>query len=237
MIKLVQKNTGIWCVYENDVPLFLSSLEKMNIDFAANDELYIGNGKRGTNLTPYTDFVDADDNPFASVEEIINYISNSSIMSNTGHAFYKDTQYNSANPFSIPANVETVMPNNAGQINEEQLPSDVISFYTAENQTIDPKNIGDNLLMGIAFKVKTDSNNSWLQIAVDIGTPQAPWLIFSSTYTFPRGVGVEHPYTHNIIGFSGSTFQPNRGQVKMLCNNGVDIYDISYVIQRTHKAK
>lgn len=71
-------------------------------------------------------------------------------------------------------------------------------------------------------------------MVVDIGGQRGN--IFPETVTLPRGIGIEQSVTFPVNGFCGSTFIPNGGVVKLLSNKSLEIYDISYVISRTHRS-
>lgn len=227
--QILEDNTTTKIIPQNSVEFRFDSDGKIAIANSNDDRAY-------SSFLPLSSFEDDEGNPFATIEDFISSITGqatSNIMNDTGFGFYVDSQYTEAVPFMLLADTITDMPNNAATTNEGNLPSDVTTFY--DGTKITPKNEGDTIDLNVNFKVKTSVNNSWVKLVVDIGG--AVGQIFPQTFTLPRGTGEEQAVTFVVNGYCGSTFIPNGGIVKLLSNNPLMIYDISYVISRFHRSK
>lgn len=151
----------------------------------------------------------------------------------SGWAQYADTVYTSGSPFSILANTDTVLPNNAGSVIDSQKPSDVATFY---NGSVITGRDGDDLLITIDLKatptnVSTTSLEIWLDIGGSIGE------LYRRIVTFPKGNGVERPINFTLMAYTLDTWEANGATVYIRADGPADIYDIRYVISRNHKAK
>jgi hypothetical protein len=153
----------------------------------------------------------------------------------TGWAAYADGTYTSANPLILPAFNKITLPNDASSKNESQKPIDVTEFYNATNSTITGRN-GDGLNVVIEFKVRPTVNQTTkVTVAIDIGAPIGE--IYTRDFITSKGVGVEHYYLSSFSGYNLGTWEANGGTVKIESDNEADIYDIRYVLTRTHKAR
>ncbi|WP_055411776.1 hypothetical protein [Nonlabens sp. YIK11] len=159
----------------------------------------------------------------------------------TGWADYVDTIHDTDNPFivgdissSISPNRVT-LPNNAGTIRDTQKPIDVTTFYDSASQSITGRN-GDGVNIVIEFKARPNTTTeSRLTIAIDIGAPVNE--IYTRDFVLSKGKDVEHFYLSSFNAYTLGTWQANGGLVKVSCTASTDIYDIRYVITRTHKAR
>ena len=149
----------------------------------------------------------------------------------TGWAQYADTQYTDIAPFSILADTDTVLPNNAGNVIESQLPADVSTFYSAGKIT--GRN-GDGLGITIDFTATpTAGSATFIEVWIDIGG--AVGQLYRRIISFPKGTGVERPVNFTVIGYTLGTWEANGGTVYVRSNGPVDIYGQRYVLTRTHK--
>jgi len=155
----------------------------------------------------------------------------------TGWANYADTVYTSLSPFTILDGATAILPNNAGTILNSQIPTGVTSFYNSTTQKITPENNGDYYIVTVRFKGKTTAPSaSYLDFGIDIGG--ALGLQFRETKTFSKGAGIEHQFSIVVPLYTAATFISNGGQVKITSGNGdITLHDISFQIDRTHKAK
>jgi hypothetical protein len=155
----------------------------------------------------------------------------------TGWAQYKDNVYTSSNVLSITSGATVNLPNNAGSTITSQLPYGVTSFYDESTTKITPENSGDFYIIRVDFTAYTNNNNGLFEIQLDIGGLQG--VIFSDTFDFPRGTGSANARKISTsIGFyTLDTFVANGGQFKIKGITGTtSIYDINFVVSRTHKA-
>jgi hypothetical protein len=150
----------------------------------------------------------------------------------TGWGSYNDTQYTSASPFSVAADTDTILPNNKGNTIEIQKPEDVVTFY--DGTVITGRN-GDSLDIMIYFKAVPSLWDQWLEIWVDIGGSVGE--LYRQAFNFPRGGGIERGLTYSISsGYTLDTWEANGGTVYVRTNAALDIYDIVYNFDRSHKA-
>tara|TARA_R110000772_G_scaffold246660_1_gene360367 strand:- start:198 stop:758 length:561 start_codon:yes stop_codon:yes gene_type:complete len=161
------------------------------------------------------------------------------IEANTGWGSYADTQYTTAARFSIPANTNTLLPNNKVNIIESQLPSDVATFYDG---TVIPGRNGDGIIISIDFSivptaVGTTLAEVWIDITGGTGTPVNLANLYRRAFNFPKGTGVERKISFSHSGYTLGTWQANGGVVKIRTDGTADIFDVSYIITRSHKAR
>ncbi len=154
----------------------------------------------------------------------------------TGWGRYLDSTYTIGSPLSISSGVRATLTNNAVSKLETQLPTGVTTFFNETTQKIIAINDGDAYTMSIRFKAEMSVNNGYFDIDLDIGGTQG--IISQESIVFTRGSGTEQRFDIDLTVFSGSTFVANGGTLSVTPQNGnMDIYDISFVIVRTHKAR
>ncbi len=154
----------------------------------------------------------------------------------TGWARYLDTTYTSGSPLSIASGVRATLTNNANNKLETQLPTDATKFFDETTQKFIAINNGDSYNISIRFKAKIDVNNGYFDIDLDIGGTQG--IISQESVIFTRALNTEQRFDIDLVLFSGSTFVSNGGTLSITPKNGdMEIYDISFVIVRTHRAK
>jgi len=155
----------------------------------------------------------------------------------TGWAVYSDNVYTSASPYTITSSSTATLPNNAAAILNSQIPLGVTSLYNSSTLKITPENNGDYYIATIRFKAKTTAPTAgYFDFGIDIGG--ALGMQFKETKIFAKGAGIEHNFSMVVPMFTAATFLANGGQVKITAGNGdMTIYEISYQIDRTHKAR
>lgn len=151
----------------------------------------------------------------------------------TGWGSYIDTQYpNAANTFTIVADTDVTLPNNAGTILETQKPTDVTTFYDGSLIT---GREGDSIDFLAYFSAIPSANGQWLEVWVDIG---GIGKRYSQTYLFPKGIGEERGIVYSLPSlYQGSSWQANGASVKVRSNNTLNIHTINYNLDRSHKAR
>jgi len=153
----------------------------------------------------------------------------------TGWADYVDGIYTLASPLSLSAFNKITLPNNATTIRDSQKPIDITEFYNASNSTITGRN-GDGINIVIEFKAKpTTAATTKLTVAIDIGG--AVGEIYVRDFILSKGNGVQHYYLSSFDAYTLDTWEANGGTVKIVSDAAAVIYDIRYVITRTHKAR
>lgn len=159
------------------------------------------------------------------------------IINRSGYADYADTQYTEGSPFTVLSGTKVNLPNNAGLVYDEQKPTDIVTFYDEINQKITGRD-GDGLAVVFEFKVKPLQNASNIRVRTSIDIGGAVGEIYPFAKTLERGVGVEDDFFHAFAGYTRDTWEANGGQVKVQAtNSNIEIYDIRYVLTRTHKAR
>lgn len=153
----------------------------------------------------------------------------------TGWAQYSDTQYTSSSPFVLTPYIKTTLPNNAGITLDPQKPVDVTAFYNSTNSTITGRS-GDGINLVIEFKViPTNNKTTKVTVAIDIGGSIGE--IFTRDFITSKGVNVEHFYLSSFNAYTLGTWEANGGTIKIVSDFAAKVYDIRYVITRTHKAR
>ncbi len=161
-------------------------------------------------------------------------LANTSLQTiDTGWGNYVDTIFTSGSPFLVAADTDTVLPNNKGTVIESQKPIDVTTFYNGT--TITGRN-GDAVLITIdcnllPTNVATTTIEVWLDIGGSIGR------LYKRILTFPKGVGIVRPLNFTVSAYTLDTWETNGATVYVRANGTLSIYDIRYVITRTHKAR
>ncbi|WP_235298217.1 hypothetical protein [Portibacter marinus] len=163
-------------------------------------------------------------------------LSNSNTVSDlSGWADYADTTYKESSPFALAGGVKVTLPNNAEKIVDFQKPLDVPTFYDKDNSIITGRN-GDGINIVVEFKVKpTTASSTRITSAIDIGG--AVGEIYIRDFILSKGQGVEHHFLTSFSGYTLGTWEANGGQVRVISTDAVEIYDIRFVITRTHKAR
>lgn len=96
---------------------------------------------------------------------------------------------------------------------------------------------GDGLAITIEFKVRPTSAASDVRIQVTIDIGGAVGEIYPRDFALAKGNGFEHYYLSSFTGYTLDTWETNGGKIKVEpFNSNVEIYDIRYVLTRTHKA-
>lgn len=162
-----------------------------------------------------------------------------SIAGRTGWGQYQDNQYTSGAPFSLAANTDVLLPNNGLSSIETQKPTDVTTFY--DGTVITGRN-GDGILIKIEFTaLPTSANTTYIEVWFDItggtGTPANLANLYKRIISFPKGSGVERPINFTVCGYTLDTWEANGAEIYVRANGTANLYDIRYVITRTHKAQ
>lgn len=153
----------------------------------------------------------------------------------TGWADYVDGTYTSASPYVLAGSTKITLPNDAATVRDSQKPIDVTTFYDSTTSTITGRN-GDGINIVIEFKARPNTSSvTRLTLAIDIGG--AVGEIYIRDFVLAKGNNVEHYYLSSFNTYTLDTWETNGGAVKITSTDSVDIYDIRYVITRTHKAR
>ncbi|WP_027137524.1 hypothetical protein [Gaetbulibacter saemankumensis] len=165
----------------------------------------------------------------------VKLIGENSLNDYTGWADYTDGVYTSSNPFTLTANNKVTLPNAANTVRDSQKPIDITEFYDATNSVITGRN-GDGINVVIEFKIRPTVNQTTkITVAIDIGG--AVGEIYKRDFITSKGLNVEHYYVSSFDAYTLDTWETNGGMVKIVSDYSAEIYDIRYIITRTHKAR
>ena len=154
----------------------------------------------------------------------------------TGWADYVDGVYTSSNPFELTPGNKVLLPNAANTIRDSQKPVDITTFYDSTNKKITGRN-GDGVNILIEFKAKPTSTTAITRLTVSIDIGLASGEIYNQDFLLEKGRDVEHFYLSSFDAYTLDTWETNGGEVKIVSTAAADIYDIRYIITRTHKAR
>lgn len=152
-------------------------------------------------------------------------------LDDTGWAQYADTQYTQGSPFSVLADTDTDLPNNGANAIQTYMPRDVNTMYADGKIT---GRSGDGLLITVDFScVPTSAATTLLEVWIDIGAPVGE--LYRRLISFPKGNGVVRPINFTVSGYSLDTWEANGGTVKVRTDGPASIYNVRYVLTRTHR--
>ena len=150
----------------------------------------------------------------------------------TGWAAYVDTQYTIGAKFTVAANTDTNLPNNAGTTIETQKPTDVTSFY-ADGKIVGRN--GDGLAMQLFFYATPTGVDQFIDIWIDIGSGVK---IYPQTFSFPKGAGQARGIMYTLpAAYTLVTWQANGGTIKVRSNASCTVYGMTYNFSRNSKAR
>lgn len=159
----------------------------------------------------------------------------SSVNQNTealGWADYADTEHDINNQFAVAANTDTILPNNglAGVKSQEPVG---VTFYS--DGKITGRN-GDGLAITVDFKaIPTSASTTYVEVWIDING--AVGELYRRIISFPKGNGQLRPVNFTVIGYTLDTWEQNGGVVYIRANGTLSVYDVRYVMTRTHEAR
>jgi len=155
----------------------------------------------------------------------------------TGWGVYSDTEYTSGSPQTLTASTDNVLENNLGSKIETYLPSDISAFYSnGVNPRIVSNNVGDAFQVRINFTAKISNANGYATIKFDIGDGVTPVIISSNDLVFPKGNDVYHDFSATTAIYTLDTFVANGMRILVSPSHTMDVYAVSYLIERTHRA-
>jgi len=154
----------------------------------------------------------------------------------TGWVSYADTTYTPSNRFTVLQGDTAILPNNAGEVIDAEIPLGIDSLYSpAQTKLVSPQS-GNGYVLRVNFTTSSDNVSGYFTLIIDIGdTSLIP--ISAETYTFPKGAGTAHAYSTTTLLYSLDTYVANGAKIRILSESGdTEIWNISYVIALTHSA-
>lgn len=150
----------------------------------------------------------------------------------SGWATYVDTQYTSGSPFSVSADTDTVLPNNALSKIETQKPESITEFYDG-SQILGVN--GNAIDIMIYFKATPSAQNQYLDLWIDIGGSIGE--LYRQSFAFPRGAGVERGILYALpSAYTLNTWEANGGTVYIRSNAALTLHTCNFNFDLSHKA-
>ena len=158
------------------------------------------------------------------------------VYDSTGWGNYADNIYTVGSPLTITDGAAAVsLPNNKANTIETQKPTDVTTFY--DGNVITGRN-GDGINITIELKCKPLGVGASPKLTLYIDIGGSVGAIYTRDFVLSKGNGVEHYYLSSFNAYTLNTWESNGGAVMVSAENeDIAIYDIRYIITRTHKAK
>ena len=156
------------------------------------------------------------------------------LASSTGWVDYTDTAYTDEAPFPITAGVPTAIPNNAGNVRNQEMPSDLSELWNTSGNYI-PGRAGDSYLVVLEFKIRRASGTADFSFTnyIDIGGSVDP--LYESKRTVN---GTEDsPIFYAPPVYTLDTWATNGGQTKIITDVDCELYKPRHVIHRLHRGQ
>lgn len=154
----------------------------------------------------------------------------------TGYGLYRDTRYTQASPLILQPDLRVLLPNNAGNKNEGQLPEDIASFYNPVTGRI-PGTLDCDIIVTARFMChKLDIDATSAIIEVDSGLDGSPFKVEESMVALPFGTDSISPMSYVFSGYCGTNFTNNGARIFITPSGSIAIWGIQFIIKRTHKA-
>lgn len=243
-------------IFQNPVKIFASGAH-LSFEEAGESNIYVPSRK--TRLQNYGEIIiindfeakqnyklersllrnDADGS-YANIEDAMTYLlsfvgnfnSGGAAPITTGWASYSDTQYTDVSTFTLVANTDIKLPNNAGNVVDFQKPPDVTTFWDSSAQKI-PGRSGDNLDVMLYWKALASANNASLDVWIDIGGSVGE--LYRQTFYF-RGTDEKGVLYALPSAYTLNTWQANGADVFVRSSVNMDFYNIVFNFDRSHKA-
>lgn len=95
---------------------------------------------------------------------------------------------------------------------------------------------GDNIDIQIYFKAVPSAANQWIDVWIDIGG--AVGELYRETFSFPKGSGTARGIMYSLASsYTLDTWESNGGTVYVRSNDALDIYNIMFNFDKSHKAR
>ena len=120
-------------------------------------------------------------------------------------------------------------------VDESQLPEDVLSFYDEVGQRILGSN-GSDFILTVRIRVRpTTIDATAIKVEMEITQSGTPIIIETGQRTLPWGIGTETAMNFTFSGYCREAFAAGGARVFLTCDGPIEVYEVSYVIKRTHK--
>lgn len=154
----------------------------------------------------------------------------------TGWVQITDTTYTDVSPFAVLSGVRTKLDLNSDAVIETYAPPNTTAdfFYDPTLKRIETENVGDAYLFRLNMKIDPAQTNGAFDLELDIGDGSEIVILERAT-TLSKGTST-FTYTTTNLYYSLGTFAANGGEFYVTPTVNIDIYDMSLVITRVHKA-
>lgn len=150
------------------------------------------------------------------------------LPSTTGWASYLDVGL----PQRIQPDVVTQIRNNAGNIINPQLPSNLPAFYDGDKIH---GNLGDAFVGSVSTSITAvDQDATKITIWISIGTAAR---LYSKTIPLTQGWNEPERVNFVFAGYMLATFVANGGRVMCETDGAVDLTATGFLFQRTHAGR
>ncbi|WP_124980314.1 hypothetical protein [Nonlabens xiamenensis] len=112
-------------------------------------------------------------------------------------------------------------------------------FFDDTSHTIQALELGDSAQLRFQCNAVPAENNSYLILAIDIGTAASPIIIYQKTIPLLRGSGQNNRISESILLFQLGTFLANGAKIRIAYNQGngnaggsVSLSNFGLVLQR-----
>lgn len=149
-----------------------------------------------------------------------------------GALLISDGTYNSSNQFTVTGGVPVQVPNDKDVIQLLSAPDEMVNIINTSGEITPLNGNNDSYLFRINMQTDPDSNNSAIFLTVDIGSG-SPIVVYADTKRLAANRNTVSPLSFTLPIFAGATFLANNGSILIdTDDNFVNIYDISYYIER-----
>lgn len=149
-----------------------------------------------------------------------------------GAILISDGTYNSGNPFRVTGGSPVQVPNDKDVIQLLSAPDEMANISNIQGEITPLNGNNDSYLVRVNLKTDPDTNNNSVFVIIDIGLG-TPIEIYADTKRLARNRNTVSPLSFTLPIFAGATFLANNGSILIdTDDNFVDIYDISYYIER-----
>lgn len=158
------------------------------------------------------------------------------MFAGTGWGNYQDVSRTSGSPQSIPANIDTVVLNDAGSKQEQELPPDAVAaggFYDSASNKILGINGGDAKLITTEFFIRRASGNGAFTMKTFFDIGGSVGALYDRTANLPGTGDLKITFTTGV--YTLDTWQANGAEFKINTSVATEIWGVRYVLHRIHR--
>ena len=153
----------------------------------------------------------------------------------TGWGYYQDTQYTSVIRRRLAQNARVLIPNNALVKDESQLPEDMATFYNQSTGRI-LATLGSDYIISVRLHARPSNEVATkVTLELQVGESGSEVVIAVEQQTLPWGMQLDNTLNFTLSGYAMEAFATTGASLFITPDGPLDIFDISYVIKRTHK--